>query len=220
MVPWENGADQRILSPPFIGSLVSIRLLALFGSDVMTAKRVSTSPRRSSSSKKGSALRTRAGGKRLHRKPPSTALLIVDVQHAFPIPTRLVEKIRDYSETFSRRVFTRFVNPKGSLFRTQLKMTCCPPGSAETELRLVPARDDLVLDKATYGLRPAQIEQLRQAGIRRLVLCGVETDACVLGIMFSLFDAGFAAEIRPDLCWSSTGLHRQALKIIATQFKP
>lgn len=187
----------------------------------MTAKRASASSRRPSSSLgKGLVPRARLGRKHRGLQPPSTALLIIDVQHAFPIPTRLVEKIRRYSETFSRRVFTRFVNPKGSLFRTQLKMTCCPPGSAETELRLAPATDDIVFDKATYGLRPAQIDQLRQAGIRRLILCGVETDACVLGIMFSLFDAGFHAEIRPNLCWSSTGLHRHALKIIATQFKP
>ncbi|HRE84357.1 MAG TPA: isochorismatase family cysteine hydrolase [Opitutaceae bacterium] len=187
----------------------------------MTAKRASASPRRSSSpSKTSSPPAARADGKRRRRQPPSTALLIVDVQHAFPIPARLVEKIRHYSESFSRRVFTRFVNPKGSFFRTQLKMTCCPPGSKETELRLVPARGDLILDKATYGLRPGQIEQLRRAGIRRVILCGVETDACVLGIMFSLFDAGIKAEIQSDLCWSSTGLHRHALKIIATQFKP
>lgn len=157
---------------------------------------------------------------RPRNRASSSALLIVDVQQAFPVPRSIVEKIERYSHSFSCRIFTRFINPPGSFFRTRLKMTCCKPGSADTVLTLSPREGDIVLNKSTYGLRPAQLTRIKKAGISRVVLCGVETDACVLGIMFSLFDAGIDAEVKPELCWSSTGLHREALKIIAMQFRP
>jgi len=49
------------------------------------------------------------------------ALIIVDLQQAFPTPRSFVERVRRYSRRFRRRIFTRFVNPEGSLFRTKLK---------------------------------------------------------------------------------------------------
>ena len=62
--------------------------------------------------------------------------------------------------------------------------------------------------------------RLKKLGVKRATVCGIETDACVLGVMFTLFDAGIDCRVKPDLCWSSTGLHKQALKIIAMQFPP
>jgi hypothetical protein len=50
------------------------------------------------------------------------------------------------------------------------------------------------------------------------LVCGVDTDACVLGVVFTLFDADVDCEIDPTLCWSSTGLHDTALKIFREQF--
>jgi hypothetical protein len=38
--------------------------------------------------------------------------------------------------------------------------------------------------------------------------------------MFSLFDAGIECRVKTDLCWSSSGLHRQGLAIIEEQFPP
>ncbi|MEO6569342.1 MAG: hypothetical protein ABIO94_11320 [Opitutaceae bacterium] len=46
----------------------------------------------------------------------------------------------------------------------------------------------------------------------------MDSDACVLGVVFSLFDAGVDCEVDPELCWSSTGLHDVAMKIIREQF--
>jgi hypothetical protein len=40
----------------------------------------------------------------------------------------------------------------------------------------------------------------------------------VLGVMFSLFDAGIVCHAKEDLCWSSTGLQQSGLKIIREQF--
>lgn len=151
---------------------------------------------------------------------PSEVLIIVDMQRAFPVPKRLVAAIDRYSQPFSLRVFTRFVNPEGSLFRKRMDMHACAPGSQDLDLLIEPRKGDLVFSKQGYGLTARHIGRLKKLGVKKAAVCGIETDACVLGVMFSLFDAGIDCQVKPGLCWSSTGLHRQGLKIIETQFPP
>jgi nicotinamidase-related amidase len=146
------------------------------------------------------------------------AIIIVDLQKAFPIPQTLVQQIEQRSRNFPRRIFTQFVNEPGSLFRTKLQRSSCPPDAAETELIIKPKPDDWVIQKPRYSLAPRDVERIVQAGIRDTLVCGVDSDACVLGVLFSLFDAGVNCEVDPDLCWSSTGLHDAAMKIIQEQF--
>jgi nicotinamidase-related amidase len=146
-------------------------------------------------------------------------VIIVDVQRAFPVPPPLVERIRRYALRFEHRVFTRFVNPPGSLFRRRLKQKCCRPGSEDTELLIAPQAGELVIDKAGYGLSPAAIAKLRRLGVKGVTVCGIDTDACVLGVIFSLFDAGIPTRVSARHCWSSTGLHRAGLRIIDMQFE-
>lgn len=147
-------------------------------------------------------------------------LVLVDLQKAFPVPPKLVKKIGRYAKRFHCRIFTRFENPAGSLFRRALKQKCCAPGSEDTELFIVPTPGDLSLVKSGYGIAPADVRKLRARGIRRVTVCGIDTDACVLGVMFSLFDAGIECRLKKDLCWSSSGarLHRAGLAIIEQQF--
>lgn len=147
-------------------------------------------------------------------------LVIVDLQRAFPVPPKLVEKIRRYSRRFDLRIFTRFVNPEGSLFRKLMDMHVCPPGSPDTALLIEPDEGDIVFTKAGYGLTSRHIARLKRAGVKRATVCGIDTDACVLGVMFTLFDAGIDCRVKPDCCWSSSGLHRPAIKIIENQFPP
>jgi nicotinamidase-related amidase len=147
-------------------------------------------------------------------------VFIVDLQRAFDVPPELIERIRRYAARFHCRVFTRFENLPGSLFRRELKQKCCGPGSPDTELLLAPRRGDLVFVKHGYGIAPKDIRKLKRRGIRRVTVCGVDTDACVLGVMFSLFDAGIECHAKEDLCWSSTGarLHKAGMAIIQQQF--
>jgi len=149
---------------------------------------------------------------------PHRALLIVDVQRAFAPPPRFVRKLARYSRRFPCRVFTRYLNPAGSMFRRALKQTCCAPGSPDTELLLPPAPGDIVIDKAGYGLQPADLRRLHRRKIKKITVCGLDTDACVLGVMFSLFDSGIECHLKEDMCWSSSGLHRPAVAIIREQF--
>lgn len=152
-------------------------------------------------------------------KDSFTTLFVIDVQKAFSIPPAFVERLRRYAARFDRRVFTRFVNPSGSPFRRHLSQRCCAPGSEDIELLVAPLPGDLVFDKASYGLSPSAVRKLKQLRITEATVAGVDTDACVLGVMFSLFDAGIRCRASPRHCWSSTGLQGPALKIIANQFE-
>ena len=150
---------------------------------------------------------------------PHRALLIVDVQRAFAPPPRFIEKLTRYSRRFPCRIFTRYINPPGSVFRRLLKQKCCALHSADVELLIAPKPGDLRLDKiARYGLTAAQIRTLKRRRIRCVTVCGLDTDACVLAVMFSLFDGGIECHLKEDMCWSSSGLHRPAVAIIREQF--
>ena len=152
---------------------------------------------------------------------PHRCLVIVDVQRAFDPPPAYLKKLERYSRPFPCRVFTRFINPAASPFQRFLKRRACAPGTAECQLLLPVRKGDLVLDKAgKYGLSQAQIRKLKRRGIRKVVVCGLDTDACVLGVMFSLFDGGIECHLKPQMCRSSTGLHSAALDIATEQFKP
>lgn len=149
---------------------------------------------------------------------PHRALLVVDVQRAGNPPELFLRKLRAYSARFPCRVFTRFINPADSMFRRLLSQTCCFPGTPDVELLLNPSKGDLVIRKSTYGLTPSHIQRIRARGIKSVTVCGIDTDACVLGVMFSLFDAGIECHLKEQMCWSSSGLHKPALAIIRAQF--
>jgi nicotinamidase-related amidase len=151
---------------------------------------------------------------------PHRALMIVDVQAAFSPPGEFVRKLEAYARRFPCRVFTRFVNPARSMFRRVLKQKCCAPGSRDTVLLLTPQAGDIVLEKVgRYGLEPRHLRLLHRRGIRKITVCGLDTDACVLGAMFSLFDGGIECHLKENMCWSSSGLHQPALQIARAQFK-
>ena len=65
-----------------------------------------------------------------------------------------------------------------------------------------------------------QVVGLTRPDSGSVTVCGVDTDACVLGVMFSLFDAGIDCCVKADLCWSSSGarLHAAGMRIIEQQF--
>ncbi len=149
-------------------------------------------------------------------------LIIVDLQCAFTVPPEFVARIKKYAVRFPRRIFTRFENPQGSLFRKILKQHSCAPGTADTALMIEPKEGDVVLTKRGYGLSENHIRRLRAMRVTRATVCGIDTDACVLGVMFSLFDAGIHCRVKPEMCYSTSGRaqHNAGMKIIERQFPP
>jgi nicotinamidase-related amidase len=146
-------------------------------------------------------------------------LVIVDVQAAFMIPPRKLAAIERYSRQFERRIFTRFVVRPHSVFSDVMGFDSCAPGSPDLRLLIEPSKNDIVFDKQGYGLSEKQIQKLRKLKIRQVMVCGMDTDACVLATMFSLIDGGIAPRVAPArYCHSNQNLDTEARKIMAMQF--
>lgn len=156
----------------------------------------------------------------------STLLMVVDAQliftHAADPDGRCVGYIAHHIDRggYGLVRYTRFVNHPGSLPATLLgydKAMAQHPSA-----QLVPAiarRADHTLDHAGYGPNPHDVDELvqhvRARGINHAVVMGFDTDACVLGTAFALWNRGLATAIDPRGCASSGGqeLHHAALRI-------
>lgn len=121
---------------------------------------------------------------------------------------------------FGHVAYTRFVNHPGSLPATQLGYDKAMAQHPSAQLApAIARRADHTLDHAGYGPNPRDVDELvqhvRARGIDRAVVMGFDTDACVLGTTFALWDRGLATTIDARGCASSGGqaLHHAALRI-------
>lgn len=151
-----------------------------------------------------------------------TALIIVDVQHFFlhNAPDDLVTNTARHIEEMNYDViaFTVFRNTPNSNFVRSLNWAKC---DSDEDTVLPEAFQDYVTDdnvftRDTYsGFSGTDLDQyLRERGVKRVVLCGVDTDACVLATAFSAFDNGYLTDVNTDLTYSDGGLEEEAQAII------
>lgn len=76
-----------------------------------------------------------------------------------------------------------------------------------------------ILEKSGYGLSADDIKTLKQTGITEWHLCGLETDACVLAVAFSLWDAELRPILLEHLCQGSTQeAHTAGVQLFLRQF--
>lgn len=143
-----------------------------------------------------------------------SALLVVDLQvgmadGAEAACERLAERVAEHV----RRVGSHHGYLVASLFRNT-------PGSTYDRLVGSDMRDDaacaLLAPVAQLGLDAHELPtysslgeelhaELRERGIERVHVVGVDTDQCVLATVFALFDAGFEPIVARDLCLSTSG---------------
>lgn len=126
---------------------------------------------------------------------PKQALLVVDVQPSFPVPSDVVAGIL----ALSQQLYT-----VATVERHDETVT-----PFERQLGWKPAADDESLIPANrlfikHGYLPpvAAIDHLQSLGVERVLVCGIQADTCCLAAGFMLFDAG----LQPTLLkWLSVG---------------
>lgn len=161
-------------------------------------------------------------------------LIVIDVQNGFvnansahvvqPIAAFLTRWLRANPERLA--VLTRYQNPPGSKWESLMDWTNLRT-SPETDLvddlqRLATdptvGKQILIVDKETYTSLTAQVNDLiRQRSVRKLYLCGIATDACVLKTAMDAFeDNDLVPIVLTDLCASNAGsdVHTAALLLI------
>lgn len=151
-----------------------------------------------------------------------TALVVVDVQSYFmkrapaDLPVRIAEHIR--SSQYDVVCFTIFENQDGSNWERSLLWSECKD---DADLVLAPELQEIA-DKANVYIKhsysalkqPDIAKLLREQGIEKLEVCGIDTEACVLATSYDAFDQGYEVEVLFELSHSRAGLHEAAKSII------
>lgn len=123
------------------------------------------------------------------------ALLIIDVQPSFFVPTEIVQAICELSALLPSVATVERHDEAVTPFERQLGWK---PGKSDESL--VPA--DRVFIKHGYLPPVAAIDYLRELQPDRVLVCGIQAETCVLAAGFALFDAG----LHPTLLkWLTVG---------------
>ncbi|MEU0950297.1 isochorismatase family cysteine hydrolase [Streptomyces canus] len=164
--------------------------------------------------------------------PRSTALLVIDAQQGFvnqhsrgvlPAIARLVEGWRAAGAPV---VFTRFRNKPGSPYETITGWTRLRTSDEQALApELAPFADSAasVIDKDQASVfTPEGAQLIRDAGWTDLVLCGIDTDACVYDSARDAYHSGYRPWIVTDACASTGGAqyHDAALLLAARNIGP
>ncbi len=124
-------------------------------------------------------------------------LLIVDVQGCFSPPSWLIDGINALCTRLPCAALIELHDEAQTPFSSQLGW--CPP---RTDQCLVNAKPIFI--KHGYGPSPAALEYLKQFQADRVLVCGIQTDTCVLAAGFALFDAGLHPTLLTDLTVGSS----------------
>ena len=150
-----------------------------------------------------------------------TALLIIDVQSYFlrESPRDLPARIRDHinRNKYDHVFFTIFQNIPGSNYEKRLGWSVCN----DTRDMQQPAEfSDITNSRNTFIKHsysafkdPKFKDFLEASGVKKLEICGVDTDACVLATAFEAFDLGYRVNVLHDLCYSRSGLDQAIFKL-------
>lgn len=155
-------------------------------------------------------------------------LLVVDVQNGFVndrsrhILDPLAGFLQSWLSSGRSVALTRFLNRPGSQWETLIHWTRLRQ-SPETDLH--PVIEEIiadnsnvsVVDKTTYTSLNAPMQQiLKKIKPRRLLICGIATDGCVLKTAVDAFEEGITPIVLADLCASHAGeeVHDAGLLLI------
>ncbi|MDZ3992078.1 isochorismatase family protein [Pseudomonas sp. Teo4] len=124
-------------------------------------------------------------------------LLIVDVQSTFSPPEWLVDGLRAFSAKIPTIATVEIHDEQVTPFQRQLGWH-----PAAQDENLIEA--DKVFIKHGYGQTTETIEYIKQLGVDRVLVCGMQTETCVLAAGFALFDAGLTPTLVTDLTVGSS----------------
>ncbi|MFP7891239.1 isochorismatase family protein [Stutzerimonas stutzeri] len=124
-------------------------------------------------------------------------LLIVDVQTAFCPPDWLVKGIQALANQMPSVATIELHDEETTPFQSQLGWS--PPVSDQS---LVHA--DQLFVKHGFCPSAATMQHLKQLNPERVLVCGIQTETCVLAAGYSLFDAGLRPTLITDLTVGSS----------------
>lgn len=160
------------------------------------------------------------------RDNSDAVLVVVDVQYLFAKTADPDGRVTGYIANhidrggYGKIIATRFVNRPGSLADTELGYTLgMAEDPAAQTLPAITRRVEYTVDHAGYAPLSRDmdilVKQAQDHGIKRAVVMGFDTDACVLSTAFALWDRGMPVALAERGCASSGGqsMHEAGLSV-------
>lgn len=147
-------------------------------------------------------------------------IIIVDVQQGFiNNATKHIPKLVENLQNEYKHIYiTRFFNRQNSLYRKLIKWHKFDKNSDSFQLAFEPAKQAIIIDKDIYScVNPEFIQELNAKKIKKVDVCGIDTDICVTKCCVDLFEAGIIPRVLANYCASNAGLkeHNFALKTLS-----
>ncbi len=153
-----------------------------------------------------------------------TALIVIDVQKYFvnEETKNLPQRIGNFIEksSFDYVLFTQLINSKDSNFVRLLNWNKCfkSPDIDIHPLLLRFITKGNLFQKTSFSIFKSRklTEFLKKHNITKLLLCGIDTESCILASAFDAFDQGYDVRVLEDLSFSHSGrdFHDAAIKIL------
>ena len=150
------------------------------------------------------------------------ALLVIDMQVGF-MKKGAEATIAPVSELVRKwpvenLYYLKYRNHPGSLFTQHLDWHSFMTAEDSTLVPEVYVEGAPVFDHYGYGPPDELIAALKK--YKTVGICGVDTDACVMAAVFSLWDAEIRPVVYAEYCMSSGGaqIHQAALGLMLRQF--
>ncbi|HEY1073116.1 cysteine hydrolase family protein [Brevundimonas sp.] len=123
--------------------------------------------------------------------------MVIDAQPSFSPPPWLVQGIERLIGTMPSVATVERHDQAVTPFQRQLGWTPDPDDHS-----LIAA--DIIHVKHGYAPTPATVAHLKALNPERVLVCGIQTDTCVLTAGFALFDAGLTPTLISDLTVGSS----------------
>lgn len=152
-----------------------------------------------------------------------TALIVIDMQNGFVTPEcqhivpNIVSLINDAKMKKQPILFTKFINKEESGYVRWLgwRRLMTPP---ETDLiSELDEYNEIAHSKTQYSsFTPETTEILSKHKVKRLIICGVATDGCVLKTAVDAFERDIEPIVVSDACYSHAGetVHEAGLLLL------
>lgn len=154
--------------------------------------------------------------------PGGSGLLVVDVQQGFMtpetchVPSRVGTLLSFHKDKFDVVVASKFINSEDSVFVRELGYAGCVDEGKQSLFGVVQDFADVVVSKSGYLLPAEGLQRFVDAGVSRVFVVGVDTDACVLFNTAAVFDLGLRPIVLAKACGSTGGaeFHSTGLRLI------
>lgn len=144
-------------------------------------------------------------------------ILIIDMQEGFRSKESemILPKIKILLKSFQGKIiFSKFINNKNSSFEKLLNWKKFQKKNEQELLKELRSKNNKEIRHSTYTVLTNELKKIiKKNKIKKVFVCGVYTDVCIIKTAMDLFDNNIETLVIKDACCSLHGIknHKTAL---------